>query len=97
MADRLRDNKLALKVPSWVAFADARLDEVPGHRRWPPSFAERAATLAFGDELLALPDDQYEWRTSGGRDLAAVYMLPAVRPARSCSLEAAHTFLAPPS
>ena len=32
--------------------------------------------LAFGDELLVLPDDEYEWRTPGGRDLAAVYLLP---------------------
>ena len=75
MADRLRVNKLALKVPAWVALAVARLNEVPGHLRWPPSFAECAATLAFGDELLVLPDE-YEWRTPGGRDLAAVYLLP---------------------
>ncbi len=26
------------------------------------------------DELV--PDDEYEWRTPGGRDLAAVYLLP---------------------
>ena len=32
--------------------------------------------LAFGDELLVLPDDEYEWRTPGGRDLAAAYLLP---------------------
>ena len=76
VADRLRVNKLALKVPAWVALAVARLNEVPGHLRWPPSFAECAATLAFGDELLVLPDDEYEWRTPGGRDLAAVYLLP---------------------
>ncbi len=113
-ADRLRVNKLALKVPAWVALAVARLNEVPGHLRWPPSFAECAATLAFsdellvlpGDELLVLPDDEYEdeqegdeeddqqgdqeeeqqgdeeedeqlgWRTPGGRDLAAAYLLP---------------------
>ena len=76
MADRLRVNKLALKVPAWVASAVARLSEVPGHLRVPPSFAECAATLAFGDELLVLPDDKYEWRTPGGRDLAAAYLLP---------------------
>ena len=75
VADRLRVNKLALRVPAWVALAVARLNEVPGHR-WPPSFAECAATLAFGDELLVLPDDKYEWRTPGGRDLAAAYLLP---------------------
>ncbi len=59
-------------MPPWVALAVARLNEVPGHRRWPPSFAERAATLAFGDELLV----ECKWRTPGGRDLAAVYLLP---------------------
>ena len=84
MADRLRVNKLALKVPAWVALAVARLNEVPGHLLSPPSFAECAATLAFGDELLVLPDDKYEWRTPGGRDLAAAYLLPlaeaALRP-----------------
>jgi hypothetical protein len=32
--------------------------------------------LAFGDELLALPDDKYKWRTPGGRDLAAACLLP---------------------
>jgi hypothetical protein len=30
--------------------------------------------LAFGDELLR--NDKYEWRTPGGRDLAAAYLLP---------------------
>ncbi len=106
VGDRLGVNKLALKVPAWVALAVARLNEVPGHLRWPPSLAECAATLAFGDELLVLPDDEYEderqgdeeddqqgdeeeeqqsdeeedeqlgWRTPGGRDLAAAYLLP---------------------
>jgi hypothetical protein len=42
----------------------------------PPSFAESAAVLAFGDELLVRPDDKYEWRTPGGRELAAAYLLP---------------------
>ena len=32
--------------------------------------------LAFGDELLVLPNDEHEWRTPGGRDLAAAYLLP---------------------
>ncbi len=76
MADRLRVNNLALKVPAWVALAVAKLNEVPGHLRWPPSFAKSAATLAFGDELLVLPDDEYEWLTPGGRDLATVFLLP---------------------
>ena len=76
VADRLGVNKLALKVPAWVALAVARLNEVPGHLSVPPFFAECAAMLAFGNELLVLPDDKYEWRTPGGRDLAAVYLLP---------------------
>ncbi len=50
----------------------------------PSSFAECAALMAFGDELLVLPDDTYKWRTPGGRELAAAYLLPlaeaALRP-----------------
>ncbi len=42
----------------------------------PPFFAACAAVLALGDELLVLPDDVYEWRTPGGGDLAAAYLLP---------------------
>ncbi len=76
MADRLRVNKLALKVPAWVALAVARLNEVPGHLGVPTSFAECAAITAFGDELLVLPDDEYEWLTPGGREFAAAYLLP---------------------
>ena len=76
VADRLRVNKLALKVPARVALAVARLNEVPGHLGVPSSFAECAAILAFGDELLVLPDDVYEWRTPGGREFAAAYLLP---------------------
>ncbi len=76
VADRLRVNKLALQVPSWVALAVARLTEVPGHLGVPPAFAVCAAMLAFGDELLVLQDDNYEWRSPGGRVLAAAYLLP---------------------
>jgi hypothetical protein len=63
----------------WVASAAFRLNEVPDHLRWPPSFAECAATLAFGDELLdlVLPEDlDSRWLSPGGRDLAAAYLLP---------------------
>ncbi len=84
MADRLHINKLALKVPAWVSSSVARLAEVPGHLGVPSSFAERAAILAFGDELLVLPGDEYKWRTPGGREAAAAYLLPlaeaALRP-----------------
>ena len=84
VADRLRVNKLALKVPAWVALAVARLNEVPGHLGVPSSFVVCAAMLAFGDELLVLPDDNYKWRSPGGRELAAAYLLPlaeaALRP-----------------
>jgi hypothetical protein len=84
VADRLSVNKLALQVPAWVALAIARLTEVPGHLGVPSSFAVCAAMLAFGDELLVQPDDEYEWRTPGGRKLAAAYLLPlaeaALRP-----------------
>ena len=79
MADRLRVNKLALKVPAWVALAVARLNEVPGHLLSPPSFAVCAATLAFGDELLDLEQPSHLdllLLSPGGRDLAAAYLLP---------------------
>ncbi len=68
VGDRLRVNKLALKVAAWVALAVARLNEVPGHLRWPPSFAGCAATLAFGDELLVLPDDKDEDERQGDEE-----------------------------
>ena len=74
VADRLRVNKLVLKVVSWVAFAVARrvelwedttlvLPPAPAvHLVLPPALAARAAVLAFGDELLdlVLPDESGE-------------------------------------
>jgi hypothetical protein len=39
--------------------------------------------LAFGDELLVLPHDKYEWRTPGGREFAAAYLLPLAEAALS--------------
>ena len=42
----------------------------------PPALAACPVVLAFGDELLVLPDDEYEWRTPGGREFAAAYLLP---------------------
>jgi hypothetical protein len=78
--DRLRDNKLVLKVASWVSSAVARRVEL-----WDdtlviaPALAARAAVLAFGDELvdLELPDDpNLQWLSPGGRDSAAAYLLP---------------------
>ncbi len=40
--------------------------------------------LAFGDELLVQQHEEYDWRTPGGRELAAAYLLPlaeaALRP-----------------
>jgi hypothetical protein len=88
--DRLRVNKLAQKVASWVASAVARRVEL-----WedtlvlppdlaallvlPPALAARAAVLAFGDELLdlVLPNEVgFQWRQPGGRIFAASYLLP---------------------
>ena len=80
VADRLRVNKLVLKVASWVASAVARRVEL-----WddtlviPPALAARAAVFAFGDELmdLKLPDEADSlWLSQGGRDMAAAYLLP---------------------
>jgi hypothetical protein len=92
VADRLRVNKLVLKVASWVASAVARRVEL-----WedtdsvvlpadlaaplilPPALAARAAVLAFGDELLDLElpyGDGSQWRQPDGRSFAATYLLP---------------------
>jgi hypothetical protein len=80
VTDRLRVNKLVLKIASWVASAMARRVEL-----WdddfviPPALAARAAVFAFGDELLnlELPDNSdSQWLSQGGRDLAAAHSLP---------------------
>ncbi len=80
VADRLRVNKLVLKVASWVPSAVARRVEL-----WndtlviPPALAARAAVLAFGAELvdLELPDDpDLQWLSLSGRDFAAAKLLP---------------------
>jgi hypothetical protein len=90
VADRLRVNKLVLKVASWVDSALARRVEL-----WedtlvpppalaaplvlPPALAARAAVLAFGDELLdlVLPGGSgLRWRQPCGRIFAASYLLP---------------------
>ena len=91
VADRLRVNKLVLKVASWVASAVARRVELWEDTELvlppdlaaplvlPPALAARAAVLAFGDELLdlVLPDDSgLRWRQPGGRIFAASYLLP---------------------
>ncbi len=89
--DRLRVNKLVLKVASWVDSAVARRIEL-----WedttlvpppalaaplvlPPALAARAAVLAFGDELvdLVVPNEYgTRWKQPGGRIFAASYLLP---------------------
>ena len=92
VADRLRVNKLVLKVASWVASAVARRVELWEETTLvlppalaaplvlPPALAARAAVLAFGDELLDLvlpdEDDFWRWRQPGGRIFAATYLLP---------------------
>ncbi len=94
VTDRLRVNKLVLKIASWVASAVARRVEL-----WddtlviPPALAARAAVFAFGDELvdLRLPNYPDPQRLSpGGRDMAAAYLLPRAeaalrQPRRCCS------------
>ncbi len=45
----------------------------------PPGLAARAAVLAFGDELLNLElrdNSDSRWLSQGGREMAAVHLLP---------------------
>ena len=81
VADRLRVNKLVLKIAPWVASAMARRVELwDDNLVIPPALAARAAVLAFGGELmdLELPCEDLpgEWLSRGGRDSAAAYLLP---------------------
>ena len=79
MTDRLRVNKLAPKIASWVASAMLKRVEL-----WddtlviPPALAARTAVFAFGDELidLELPGNDSQWLSQGGRDMAAAHLLP---------------------
>jgi hypothetical protein len=79
--DRLRVNKLVLKIASWVASAMARRVELwDDNLVIPPAVAARAAVLAFGDELVDLKLRPIEsdslWLSQGGREMAAAYLLP---------------------
>ena len=80
VTDRLRVNKLAPKITSWVASAMARRVELwDDNLVIPPALAARAAVLAFGDELmdLKLPNEaDSQWLSQGGRDMAAAQLLP---------------------
>ena len=80
VADRLRVNKLVLKVASWVASAMARRVELwDDNLVVPPALAARAAVFAFGDELIDLEppnDSDSQWLSQGGRDFAAAKLLP---------------------
>jgi hypothetical protein len=80
VADRLRVNKLILKVAPWVASAIARRVELwDDNLVVPPALAARAAVLSFGDELLDLRlpyDPDLQWLSQGGRDMAAAHLMP---------------------
>ncbi len=80
VTDRLRVNKLVLKIASWVTSAVARRVELwDDNLVIPPALAARAAVFAFGDELvdLRLPRDAVsQWLSQGGRDMAAAQLLP---------------------
>jgi hypothetical protein len=80
VTDRLRVNKLVLKIASWVATAMLRRVELwDDNLVIPPALAARATVLAFGDELLDLwlPDgSDSQWLSRGGRDMAAAQLLP---------------------
>ncbi len=80
MTDRLRVNKLVLKIASWVASAMARRVELwDDNPVVPPGLAASVAVLAFGNELvdrrLSNNVDPL-WLSQGGREMAAAYLLP---------------------
>jgi hypothetical protein len=55
LSNRLRVNKLVLKIASWVASAMLRRVELwDDNLVIPPALAARAAVLAFGDDLMDL-------------------------------------------
>ncbi len=89
MADRLRVNKLDLKVASWVASAEARRVELwDDNLVIPPVLAARAAVLAFGDELLDLGDKyDSQWLSQAARDMAAAHLLPRAEAALRLELQ----------
>ena len=80
VTDRLRVNKLVLKIDPWVASAMLRRVELcDDNLVIPHALAARAAVLAFGDELIGveLPNDAHsQWLSQGGRDMAAAVLLP---------------------
>jgi hypothetical protein len=80
VADRLRVNKLVLKISSWVASATLRCVELwDDNLVIPPGLAARAAVLAFGDELVDLElrnGADPQWLSQGGREMAASRLLP---------------------
>ena len=91
VADRLRVNKLILKIASWVASAVARRVELwDDNLVIPPALAARAAVFAFGDELvdLKLPDESdSQWLSQGGREMAAADLLPRAEAALRLELQ----------
>jgi hypothetical protein len=93
VADRLRVNKLVLKIASWVASAMQRRVELwDDNLVIPPGLAARAAVLAFGHELvdLELPNDaDSQWLSQGGREMAASRLLPQAEAALRQELQQA--------
>jgi hypothetical protein len=96
VADLLRVNRLALKVPAWVVSAAAKVTEIPyvlgsGHRRLdlPPGFAAgfaaSAAVFAFGDELL----DQVLPAIKEGSEASTGWLTPGKRAFAAAYMEAA--------
>jgi hypothetical protein len=87
VTDRLRVNKLVLKIASWVASAMLRRVELwDDNLVIPPAVGARAAVLASGDELigLELPNEaDSQWFSQGGRDMAAAHLLPRAEAALS--------------
>jgi Ran GTPase-activating protein (RanGAP) involved in mRNA processing and transport len=83
LADRLRLNRLARRLPAWVEDAVGNLIELPGKRALPPALVARVGILAFGLELV--PCDG--WLSAEGRAFANDALLPLAEAALLADLQ----------
>jgi Ran GTPase-activating protein (RanGAP) involved in mRNA processing and transport len=83
LADRLRLNCLAPRLPAWVEAAARDRIEIPGNRFLPPALAARVGLLAFGLKLVPLDG----WKSAEGRAFANNTLLPLAETALLAELQ----------